>query len=71
MLDGFNVHLIDNKLTVHAENRHDVALDVNTIKLSGAWIIQLDIHPDVDLSAIDSFEELLSREIEIMSGYNP
>ena len=71
MFDGFNVHLIDNKLTVHAENRHDVALDVNTIKLSGAWIIQLDIHPDVDLSAIDSFEELLSREIEIMSGYNP
>jgi iturin family lipopeptide synthetase A len=69
--DGFNVHLIDNKLTMHSENRHDVALDVNTIKLSGAWIIQLDMHPEVDLSAINTLEELLSHEIATMSGYNP
>lgn len=69
--DRFNVHLLDNHLTVHPENMHDVALDVNTIKLNGEWIVQFDVNPEVKLLAVDQIEAFLNEEIEHLSSFNP
>lgn len=66
----FNVHLIDNQLTMHPENMHDVALDVNTIKMNGTWTVQLDANPEVNLSALDQLEAFINEEIEHLSTCN-
>jgi len=69
--DRFNVHLIDNHFTIHPENMHDVALDVNTIKLNGEWIVQLDINPEVQLSPLHQIDAFLTEEIEHLLTCNP
>lgn len=68
--DQFNVHLIDNHLTIHPENSHDVAMDVNTIKLNGEWIVQIDVNPEVDLSELNKIEAFLIEEIDHISSFN-
>lgn len=68
--DRFNVHLVDNTLTIHPENRHDVALDVNTIKLNGEWIIQFDINPAVELAGVEQVGAFLNEEVEHLASCN-
>lgn len=68
--DRFNVQLVDNHLTIHPDNIHDVALDVNTVKLNGEWIVQLDGNPEIDLSKLDKIELFLIEEIDHISSYN-
>ncbi len=68
--DRFNTHLVDNRLTIHPENLHDVSLDINTVQLNNEWIVQFDGNPEVDLSDIDKMNSFLSEEIDHISTYN-
>lgn len=68
--DHFDVNIIENQFTMHANNKHDVAIDVNTVFTQGEWTINFDYHPELDAFKFESFESLLVESLDELESHN-